>query len=80
MGNFKYMVYTDKIYKSIFKENAAEYRKVLKLAANEKVRDTMYSEVLDIIASYEVGFADALKKSQHIWAANCQAQRPIDYL
>ena len=62
MGNFKYMVYTDKIYKSIFKENAAEYRKVLKLAANEKVRDTMYSEVLDIIASYEVGFADALKR------------------
>lgn len=62
MGNFKYMVYTDKIYKSFFKENAAEYRKVLKLAANEKVRDTMYSEVLDIIASYEVGFADALKK------------------
>lgn len=62
MGNIKYMIYTDKIYKSIFKENAAEYRKVLRLENKENVRDTMYSEVLDIISSYEVGFADALKK------------------
>ncbi len=63
MGNFKYMVYTDKIYKSIFKENAVEYRKILKLAQSENVRHTMYSEVLDLIASYEVGFADLLKKT-----------------
>lgn len=61
MGNFKYMVYTDKIYKSIFKENATEYRKILKLESDENVRHTMYSEVLDIISSYETGFADALK-------------------
>lgn len=65
MGNFKYMVYTDKIYKSIFKENAAEYRKILKLEAKENVRQTMYSEVLDIISSYEVGFAEILKTSSH---------------
>lgn len=62
MGNVKYVIYTDKVYKSIFKENAVEYRKVLKLNSSENVRDTMYSEVLDIIASYEVGFADVLKK------------------
>lgn len=60
MGTFKYIVYTDKIYRSIFKENAKEYRKVLKLEAKENVRHTMYSEVLDIISSYEIGFAEAL--------------------
>ena len=61
MGNFKYMVYTDKIYNSVFKENAAEYRRVLKLEERENVRQTMYSEVLDIISSYETGFAELLK-------------------
>lgn len=61
-GNFKYMVFTDKIYKSIFKENAKEYRKILSLEKSENVRDTMYSEVLDIISSYEIGFAEELKK------------------
>ena len=61
MGNFKYMVYTDKVYSSIFKENAAEYRQILKLEKDENVRQTMYSEVLDIISSYETGFAEALK-------------------
>jgi len=33
MGNFKYAVYTDKIYVSIFREKAKEYRKVLNLEA-----------------------------------------------
>lgn len=59
-GGTKYMVYTDKIYKSIFKENASEYRKILKLEAKENVRQSM-SEVLDIISSYEIGFAEILK-------------------
>lgn len=63
MGNFKYMVYTDKVYKSIFKENATEYRKILKLESDENVRHTMYSEVLDIISSYETGFADELRNA-----------------
>ncbi len=31
MGNFKYAVYTDKIYVSIFREKAQEYRKILRL-------------------------------------------------
>ncbi|MCF8216112.1 MAG: hypothetical protein K9I59_04620 [Chlorobium sp.] len=62
MGNFKYPMYTDKIYVSIFKENAREYRKILQLHENDKVRDTFYSEILDLIASYECGFADLLQQ------------------
>lgn len=63
MGNFKYAVYTDKIYVSIFKEEAKEYRKVLKLEAQDSVRSTFYSEVLDLISAYECGFADVLKQA-----------------
>lgn len=62
MGNFKYAVYTDKIYVSIFREKAREYRKVLNLEAKECVRLTFYSEVLDLIAAYECGFADVLQQ------------------
>lgn len=61
MGNFKYPLYTDKIYVSIFKEKAKEYRKILKLNAKEKIRDTFYSEVLDLVASYEYGFSQELE-------------------
>lgn len=61
MGNFKYAVYTNKIYVSIFRENSAEYKKILNLEQKAKVRSTMYSEVLDIIAGYESGFADVLR-------------------
>lgn len=62
MGKFKYAVYTDKIYLSIFKEKAKEYRTILKLKKKENVRATFYSEILDLIASYECGFADALQE------------------
>jgi hypothetical protein len=62
MGVVKYPIYTNKIYLSIFRENAAEYRKILKLEQKVKVRSTMYSEVLDIIASYESGFAEILER------------------
>ncbi|HDP99941.1 MAG TPA: hypothetical protein ENN22_12255 [bacterium] len=41
MGKAKYPIYTDKIYKSIFKENSQEYRQILKLHDKENVRDTM---------------------------------------
>lgn len=61
-NSFKYAQLTDKIYLSIFKENAREYRKILALNSKESVRATMYSEVLDLIASYENGFAEQLKK------------------
>ena len=62
MGNFKYKIYTNKIYVSIFREEAEEYRKILNLEQKVKVRSTMYSEILDIIAAYESGFADCLQK------------------
>lgn len=61
MGNFKYAVYTDKIYVSIFREKAKEYRKILRMEDKEEVRDTFYSEILDLIASYECGFAEILQ-------------------
>ena len=49
------------IYVSIFKEKAKEYKKILDLKANDKVRDAFYSEILDIIAAYESGFAEDIK-------------------
>jgi len=61
MGNFKYSVYTDRVYVSIFRERSKEYRKILRLEGHDKVRETFYSEVLDLIASYECGFADELR-------------------
>ena len=61
-SKFKYGQLTDKIYKSIFKENAKEYRQILNLNNKESVRSTMYSEVLDLISGYENGFAAYLKK------------------
>ncbi len=57
MGDIKYGIYTDKIYKAVFKENAKEYKKILGLAATDKLRDTMYAEVLKTIASFECGLA-----------------------
>jgi hypothetical protein len=58
---YKNAHFTDMIYVSIFKEKAKEYKKILDLKASDKVRDTFYSEILDIIAAYECGLADALK-------------------
>ncbi|MEO8324545.1 MAG: DNA-binding protein [Nitrospirota bacterium] len=63
MGNFKYALYTNKIYISIFRERAQEYRQVLRLDKRANVRDTFYSEVLDLIAAYECGFGDMLSKT-----------------
>lgn len=62
LGPFKYGVYTNKIYVSIFKEHAAEYKKILSLSKQDKIRDTMYSEVLTAIATYETGLAHELEK------------------
>ncbi len=62
LGPFKYGVYTNKIYASIFKEHANEYKKILSLSTKDKIRDTMYSEVLTTIAMYETGLAHELRK------------------
>jgi len=62
MGNFKYPLYTDRIYKAIFKEKADEYRKILRLKPSENVRKSLYSEVLILISSFEFGFSKLLQK------------------
>lgn len=62
MGNYKYSVYTDAIYEAIFHENSKEYKQILQLEEKENPRDTMYSEVLKLIASFEIGIADEMKK------------------
>ena len=59
---WKYVRFTNLIYQCIFRENATEYRQVLKLAAKESIRGTMYSEVLTLIASLETGLAHELEK------------------
>ena len=61
-NRYKYAHFTDLIYVSIFKEKAREYKKILDLKASDKVRDTFYSEILDIIAAYESGLADAIER------------------
>ena len=63
MGPFKYPLYTDKIYISIFKGNSKEYRKILKLQDKDKVRDTFYSEILDLVSAFEYGFSQVLKEA-----------------
>jgi hypothetical protein len=51
----KYANITDYIYQAVFKENAKEYKEILKLKVNDSVRETMYAEVLLMIASFENG-------------------------
>lgn len=66
MGNYKYAVYTDSIYEAIFHENSKEYKQILQLEEKENPRDTMYSEVLKLIASFEIGIADEMKAKSEI--------------
>ncbi len=68
MWPVKYAIYTNKVYKLAFKENAKEYKEVLWLKLKESVRDTMYSEFLDIVSSLESWLAEDLKKhSEKLW-------------
>ena len=60
-NKWKYPQFTDAVYKTIFHEDAKEYKQILKLKAKDSARDTMYSEVLDLVAGYENGFADYLR-------------------
>lgn len=59
---YKYPQITDFIYKAVFKENAKEYREVLKLDSKDNVRHTLYSEVLLDISSFENGVGAALSE------------------
>lgn len=52
---YKYAQITDFIYQAVFKENAREYRALLKLNPKDNVRHTLYAEVLLVISSFENG-------------------------
>lgn len=52
---YKYAQVTDLIYKAIFKENAKEYREILRLDSKDNVRHTLYAEVLLVVSSFENG-------------------------
>ncbi len=66
MGDYKYSLYTNMIYECVFNENAKEYKKILKLEAKDNARETMYTEVLNVIASFETGIAYELKRRSDI--------------
>ncbi|PCS02934.1 hypothetical protein RU85_GL001432 [Lactococcus garvieae] len=63
MGNYKYAYFTNEVYKAIFRERAQEYKNLLKLTSKENIRNTLYSEVLLIIASFEAGLASEFEKN-----------------
>lgn len=57
-----YSQITNAIYKAVFKENAKEYREILKLDSKDNVRHTLYAEVLLVIASFENGIGAAIRE------------------
>jgi hypothetical protein len=62
MGKSKYPIYTDRVYEAIFLEKARQYRKIINLEKYDQTRDTFYSEILTLVASFECGIADELKQ------------------
>lgn len=66
MNQYKYARYTNLVYQAIFEENAREYRQILRLSQRETVRETLYAEVLRVIASVETGFASELYKRKKV--------------
>ena len=65
INKWTYGRFTNLIYQSIFHENATEYKKVLNLATKTNIRETLYSEVLNLIASYESGIAHELEQASN---------------
>ncbi len=61
-STYKYSQVTDLIYKAVFRENAKEYREVLKLDSKDNVRHTLYAEVLLVISSFENGVGAAIQE------------------
>jgi hypothetical protein len=67
MGKGKYGLYTNEVYKLVFRENTKEYKQVLNLAKRDSARDTMYAEVLTAISSIENGLAQEMQtKSEQL--------------
>ena len=59
---YKYAQVTDLIYKAVFKENAKEYREILRLDSKDNVRHTLYAEVLLVISSFENGVGAVIQE------------------
>ena len=59
---YKYAQVTDLIYKAVFKENAKEYRDILRLDSKDNVRHTLYAEVLLVISSFENGVGAVIQE------------------
>lgn len=57
-----YSEVTNAIYKAVFRENAKEYREVLRLDSKDNVRHTLYAEVLLVIASFENGVGAVIRE------------------
>lgn len=72
---FKYAQVTDIIYKIVFRENAKEYREILKLNTKDNIRHTLYSEVLLVISSFENGVGAAIQKR---YKQNCGVKLSIE--
>ena len=59
---YKYAQVTDLIYKAVFKENAKEYREILRLDTKDNVHHTLYAEVLLVISSFQNGIGAAIQE------------------
>lgn len=81
---YKYAQITDFIYKAVFKENAKEYREVLRLDSKDNVRHTLYAEVLLVISSFENGVGAAIcewsKKNDGIMLSLDDVERLVNEL
>ena len=73
LGLVKYPIYIDKIYYSIFKEKAQEFRQILNLSVEGDERKAMYAEILLLISSFEFGLAKEIEKSSK------EKQRKLEY-
>lgn len=62
----KYAQVTDLIYQAVFKENAREYRKILRLDSKDSVRHTLYAEILLVISSFENGVGAAIREKAKV--------------
>lgn len=80
-GNqWKYKHCTDAVYKSIFQERASEYRKILNIEAQHNVRDTFYAEPLRLIAMYEAGLPDELRKKSEEAGRQLSVKEAMDII
>ena len=64
---YKYSQIMDMIYKVVFCEKAAEYKKLLDLSEKDNLRRTLYAEVLVAVSSFENATAEAIREKAKEW-------------